>query len=108
MSKSIMQERGTMKNSIFNRDKKEKCFICGRYGTTEFHHIFYGTSNRKWSEKYGLKVHLCHWCHNEPPYGVHFNKKLDTKLKQEAQKKAMEVYNWSTEEFIKIFGRNWI
>ena len=38
----------------------------------EKHHIF-GAANRKKSEKYGLTVDLCHWCHNEPPDGAHFS-----------------------------------
>lgn len=90
-----------MKSIIHNG---ENCFICGRRAS-ERHHIF-GASNRNWSEKYGLTVNLCHWCHNEPPNGVHFNRDLDLKLKALAQKKFNETY--PEENFIEIFGRNYL
>lgn len=35
-----------------------RCWLCGRWGWLEEHHIF-GGANRKKSEKYGLKVGLC-------------------------------------------------
>ena len=35
--------------------KYGRCWLCGRYGLMEEHHIFSG-ANRKLSEKYGLKV----------------------------------------------------
>lgn len=59
--------------------EKGRCFICCRYGPTEKHHIF-GSYNRKKSEEDGLYVYLCHSCHNEPPDGVHFNKRNMQKL----------------------------
>lgn len=63
-----------MAKSILNT-QKHICFICGRYGPTEVHHIFGGVANRKLSEQDGLWVYLCPDCHNRPPNGVHFNKK---------------------------------
>lgn len=60
MSKSILDTR------------KGKCFLCGQYGMTEVHHIF-GGPNRRLSDEDGLVVHLCPYCHNIPPNGVHFN-----------------------------------
>jgi hypothetical protein len=41
-------------------------------------------------------------------YGVHFDKTLDNKIKAEAQRKAMDHYNWSVDDFIKRFGRSYI
>jgi hypothetical protein len=40
--------------------------------------------------------------------GVHFNRELDLALKQAAQKKAMAHYGWTTEDFIKIMGKNYL
>lgn len=40
--------------------------------------------------------------------GVHFDKRLDLELKQLGQQKAMEYYGWSIEDFIRIFGRNYL
>ena len=63
---------------------------------------------RKLSEKYGLKVWLRADLHNMSDSGVHFNKDLDLYLKETAQKKAMEYYGWSIEDFIRIMGRNYL
>lgn len=84
-----------------------RCFLCGKYGPVERHHVFPG-SYRKASEKYGLVVDLCHWCHNEPPDGVHFNRKNALILKQRAQRMVMRDQSWTTEDFIKVFGRNYL
>lgn len=85
----------------------KKCYICGVWGYTERHHVFNGAFRKK-SEKYGYVVNLCHWCHNEPPDGVHHNAELDNWLKAKFQKKAMQEQGWTTEEFIAEFGRNYI
>lgn len=86
---------------------ERKCFLCGSYNWIERHHIF-GAANRKKSEKYGLVVDLCHYCHNEPPFGVHHNRERMLYLRQYGQQKAMQEQGWTTEEFIKEFGRNYI
>lgn len=64
---------------------KKECWVCGTTIDLHDHHIFYGTANRKISEKRGLKVWLCGKDHNLSKAGVHFNKELDTALKQFAQ-----------------------
>lgn len=84
-----------------------KCFVCGKWGNTERHHIF-GGSRRKKSEKYGLVVDLCHSCHNEPPCGAHFNKELMQALHEHGQRKAMKDLNWTIGDFIREFGKNYI
>ena len=91
--KSIMQEDMT------------KCAICGSKRWLELHHVF-GASNRKNSEKYGLVVKLCHYCHNEPPRGVHHNKEMNLQLKKMAQRKFEETY--TREFFMVIFGRSYL
>ena len=92
-------------NSIIQTE--HNCFLCGRADCLEKHHIF-GASNRKNSEKYGLTVYLCHWCHNEPPDGVHFNRANMDKLQKEVQLIAMKHYNWTEEDFRRIFGRSYL
>lgn len=82
--------------------KENKCFICGFRGHLHIHHVFGGTSNRKNSEKYGLKVPLC-WEDHEGTNGVHNNRELDLYLKRIAQEKFEETH--SREEFISIFGK---
>lgn len=88
------------------QDTKE-CYITGSTFNLNSHHVF-GGSNRKLSEKFGLKVWLRADWHNMSDYGVHFDKPFDDDLKKEVQKKAMKYYNWTTEDFIGIFGRNYL
>jgi hypothetical protein len=94
MSKSILQ------------DKKES-YLTGATYNLEEHHIFFGTANRKISEKYGLKVWLTSEEHRGT-YGVHgkYGKTLDEKLKREAQKKFEK--NHTREEFIRLIGKNYL
>lgn len=91
------------------QDRKE-CYITHNTTHLQEHHIFYGTANRKLSEKYGLKVYLIDELHNMSDFGVHgkYGKALDTELKQMAQRKAMEYYNWSIADFVRIFGKNYL
>ncbi len=93
MSKSIIQN-------------KKQCIICNNRNVEE-HHIFFGTANRKLSEKYGLKVYLC-FEHHRGTRGVHGKdgKNLDTYLKQLAQTKFEEKE--SQEKFRQIFGMNYL
>lgn len=66
-----------MAKSILQKDKE--CYLCRRFynlRTTrglEEHHILFGRGRRELSERYGLKVWLCHNHHNEPHMGVHFD-----------------------------------
>ena len=85
----------------------KECFLCHRMAFTERHHIF-GAACRSKSERYGLVVNLCHWCHNEPPKGVHHNKESALYVKQYGQRKAMQENGWSTEDFIREFGKNYL
>ena len=90
-------------NSIIQTEKE--CFITGSTINLESHHLF-GNSNRENSEKYGLKVWLRHDWHNEPPYGVHQNAETAQYLHEVGQRAFEETH--SREEFVKIFGRNYL
>lgn len=84
---------------------KKQCFMCGTNRWLELHHVM-GGADRKKSEKYGLTVYLCHYCHNEPPSGVHHNKHKMDWLRAEGQKRFEEVFpdlDWQ-----KIFGKNYL
>lgn len=94
-----------MAKSIISEEKR--CYICRSVQWLECHHIF-GAAERDASEQYGLKVYLCHYCHNEPPNGVHHNKENRRKLQAIAQEKAMEHYGWSIEDFRRIFHKNYL
>lgn len=89
--------------SVFQKEKI--CHVCGTTRNIHEHHIFFGTANRKLSEKRGLKVYLCYYHHNGSRHGVHFNKELDKQLKQMGQKYYEEHYG-TRNDFIKEFGKN--
>lgn len=93
--------------SIIKDDTRGRCYLCGKYCRTERHHVF-GGAFRKKSEYYRLTVHLCHWCHNEPPNGAHYNIAVAVYLKKIAQRAAMEHYGWTIEQFREKFGKNWM
>jgi len=92
MSKSIMQN-------------KKQCYLCGRQSYLEKHHIVSGTANRKLSEKYGLWVYLCHSCHTGDG-GAQYEKELNLRLKQEAQKTFEEKY--SHDLWMETFRKNYL
>ena len=50
-----------MKSTV--TDVEDTCVLCGGLATQE-HHLICGTSNRKRSEDFGLKIPLCAKCHN--------------------------------------------
>ena len=85
----------------------DKCFICGRYvERADTHHIF-GGARRKKSDKLGLTVKLCRECHTGNN-GVHFNADLMQGLHEYGQKQAMFENDWTTEDFIREFGKNYL
>lgn len=94
----------TRKSSILTLDM-DKCYICGSYRDIEIHHIF-GGANKKNSEKYGLIVPLCHYCHNEPPYGVHFDRDRMIALRRTAQRMFESIEDHK--KFMEVFGRNYL
>lgn len=95
-----------MSKSIIQSEKE--CYVCGTTQWLEEHHIFEGTANRKLSEKYGLKIWLCHRHHNEVPDGIHFDEQMRERIKQKAQKIFMQKKGKTIEEFIQIFGKNYL
>lgn len=88
-------------------DGRPCSYLTGRTDWIEVHHCYPG-SNRKLSEKYGLCVYLNHFEHNEPPDGVHFNREKMDKLQREVQLIAMKHYNWTEDDFRRIFGRSYL
>lgn len=99
-----------MTESIIQADKSH-CFICGKNAAFEpldCHHVFFG-ANRQLSEKYGLKVYIHHSsCHIFGKQSVHQNAEIDKAVKQVAQKRAMQYYGWTIEQFVEIFGKNYL
>lgn len=85
----------------------KECYVCSTTTNLHDHHVLFGTSNRKKSEKYGLKVWLCAYHHNMSNEGVHFNKMLDRALKLKAQA-YYEEHIGTREDFIREFGKSYL
>lgn len=85
--------------------KAECCFKCGTtFGKIDRHEVFHadmGGKMRDRSKRYGLWVRLCRDCHESA------HREYAERLKRFAQGMAMEEYGWSTETFIKLFGKNY-
>jgi len=84
----------------------EHCILCKTNQNIHIHEVFYGTSNRKKSIKYGCCVPLCSKHHNASNEAVHFNHELDLRLKK-AMQKAFEK-RYSHDEFMRVFKRNYL
>ncbi len=108
-----------MSRSIIEGDKDGACYLCRLYGrppealadhsrhpAIQVHHIFEGVANRKLSEHYGLKVHLCIYHHTVGPDAVHNNRVWDRKLKEIGQKTFEEKYGEGT--FLQVFGKSYL
>lgn len=93
--------------SIIQSDPSH-CFLCGSSAEPlDEHHVFSG-KNRKLSEKYGLKIYLCHnRCHIFGANAVHANAAVNRAVQEAVQRKAMEQYGWSEDEFRQIFGKSY-
>lgn len=84
------------------------CWLCGRWGHLEEHHIF-GGANRKKSTKYKLTVNLCgESCHRNGPKAAHRCKETAQRLHEYGQRKFMREQNASVEDFRRIFGKNYL
>lgn len=102
-----------MAKSIMHDKRDRTCYLCmllngdfdTRSGLHE-HHAIPGTSGRRLSERYGLKVYLCLEHHTAGPDAVHSNIRLQRLLQADAQM-AFERRH-SHEEWMEIFGRNFI
>lgn len=99
-----------MKSIMHQKDGT--CYLCmkleGNYFpqlVTQEHHVIFGTSNRKLSEKYGLKVYLCLEHHLTGPNAVHRNQAVREMLCRSAQEVFEQHY--SNISFKEVFGKNW-
>lgn len=92
-------------NSIFDDDSLEKCYLCGKYGPVEEHHVFSGPC-RPISTRYGFVVHICRECHSL----IHDSEKgkdMKLRLHQEGQK-IYEQRIGNRRAFIQDFIRSYL
>ena len=89
------------------------CYVCGTKDDIHIHEVF-GGYNRAHSKEDGMCVGLCGPHHNLSNAGVHFNKELDNKIKQQAEKIWIKTYvpdldrESQIEAFIDRYGRNYL
>ena len=84
---------------------RKECWFCESCTGLEEHHIFAGTANRRISEKYGLKVWLCHE-HHTGNDGAQYDKEKNLQLKQEAQRKFEVLY--SHDMWMRLIRKNYL
>lgn len=92
--------------SIMSNEKE--CFMCHQTENLERHHIFFGTANRKLSEHDGCWCYLCPEHHNASKHSVHYNRKYDLYLKEECERRWMEKYQKTEEDFIERYGKSYL
>lgn len=99
-----------MKSIMHKKDGT--CYLCMKLEdnyypqlVTQEHHVIFGTSNRRLSERYGLKVYLCVAHHLTGPNAVHRNNAVREMLCRDAQEQFEREY--PNISFRNIFGKNW-
>lgn len=95
-----------MKRYSILQDEKS-CYVCGSKQNLNIHEVYFG-KNRQNSIEDGCCVYLCGKHHNQSVEGVHYNHKLDSKLKKEMEKRWLKYYNKTEEDFIKRYFKNYL
>ena len=89
--------------SVIDLFESNKCFLCWCGGDLVRHEVFHGP-NRAKSKALGCWIRLCPTCHSI----VHSEGRWDRHLKRVGQRAAMNHYNWTTNDFRRHFGRNYL
>lgn len=84
--------------SLFDT-KSGECFVCGVHADTARHELIGGVADRPTSKAVGLWLNLCPHCHE-------FIHRDEEESHKTAQK--MFEYHHSHEEFVALFGRNYL
>lgn len=85
-----------------------KCWLCGKVGAVERHHIF-GGSNRDKSERDGMVVLLCgDTCHRNGPRAAHQCAETALEIKKYGERKWMYEHEASTDDFRREYGKNYL
>ena len=89
--------------SIIEDDQLDECYLCGRVGHMDEHHIF-GGPVRSTSDRLGLVVHICRDCHRQ----VH--DKVGSKMDylHRVGQRTYEQKIGTRQEFIQDFIRSYL
>ena len=97
--------------SIMHSKEDGTCYLCMMLhsdyqirNNLEEHHVFMGPL-KKLSERYGIKVYLCHDHHTGGKEAVHVNYEVCRLLQAEGQTVFEREY--PNKDFRKIFGKNY-
>lgn len=91
--------------SLLNRDCF--CYVC-HCGAELARHEPIGGPFRQKSKRLGLWVSICPACHELAHGSGIMANAVSLQLKQDAQRAAMEEYGWTTDYFIRQFGKNYL
>ena len=72
------------------------------------HEVFFGAKQRKLSIKYGLVIFITPEKHNMSNDGIHFDKEFCLTVQKIAQETFMKRNKTTREEFIRIFGKDYL
>ena len=81
-----------------------ECQSCGVWENLQVHHIFEGRGRREKSDRYGAMISICPKCHRH----LHDYPLEMLPWKQVFQQKLMMENGWTTEDFIREFGRSYL
>ena len=96
-----------MKRYSIITNNLDRCIECGNKDI-ELHEVFFG-KNRNKSIEDGLVIPLCKSLHHRGNLiGIHKDIGLNLKYKKIAEKRWLEYYNKTTDDFIKRYGRNYL
>lgn len=108
------KKRRTCTNSSIMHVKDGTCYLCvllnDDYKVHPFlhkHHVIPGNGRRQRSEEFGLYVWLCPFHHEFSLESVHLNKDIMNMMKRRGQR-AFEYEHGSRDEFVSIFGKNYL
>ena len=89
--------------SIIDDDQVDECYLCGRVGHMDEHHIF-GGSVRSKCDQLGLVVHICRDCHRE----VHDKVGPKMEYLHRVGQRTYEQKIGTRSEFIRDFIRSYL
>ena len=95
------------KNEFCIMDNNYPMWANYRFTNSHKHHIM-GGAYRKKSDEDGLVIFLTPELHNMSNQGIHFNKWFDNYAKKQAQKKWMEYYNKTVDDWVARYGHNYL
>jgi len=82
---------------------EKECYLCRRPYPLDVHHVFAGARKNQ-STKDGITVWLCRKCHKK----VQEDADEMLSLQRHIQKRIMDEYGWTEEDFIERYGRSFI